>query len=82
MVIKGIKGASFVTNEQITWFQQNAWLIMGISFIFWTLVLQVLLSVFKVNILKIIVLFGTFDKYVIQLSVLKSLSHARIVENS
>ena len=60
MVIKGIKGASFVDKEQIDWFQNNAVLILGVSFVTWTLILQFFWSVLKINVLKIIVLFGTF----------------------
>lgn len=60
MLIKGIKGASFVSDEQIKWFGENSIMIMSISFVIVTIVLQFLISFFKINIFKIIVLFGTF----------------------
>ena len=61
LVIKGAKGASFMSKEVITWVSNNALLLLAVSVIFWTIVMQVLLSVFKQNILRIVVLFGTFS---------------------
>jgi len=60
MVIKGVKGASFMTPESVQWLTNNTVLILSLSFVIWTIILQLLLSLFKVKILNIIVLLGTF----------------------
>lgn len=61
LLIKGVKGASFMPAHIIDWVGANSILLLVISAIFWTLLMQVLVSVFKVNILKFVVLFGTFS---------------------
>ena len=61
LLIKGMKGASFIEPETAKWFKENTVLIMSVSFVGWAGIMQVLISVFKVNILKLIVLFGTFS---------------------
>ncbi len=60
ILIKGAKGASFMSEETIDWIKANTWLILGLSFAGWTLLLQLLLWIFRFNILKTIVLVGTF----------------------
>jgi phosphate/sulfate permease len=60
MLIKGAKGASFIHPDTLTWITNNTGLLLLSSFIIWALLLQLLNSLFKVNILKIIVLLGTF----------------------
>jgi len=59
MVAKGIKNAPFMTTEVKAWVADNTLLILGVSFVFWTLFLQLLHSLFNLNILKFIVLAGT-----------------------
>jgi len=61
LVIKGLKGASFFPPAASEWMQGNIWLLLGASFIFWSVLMQVMLSVFKINILRFIVLFGTLS---------------------
>jgi phosphate/sulfate permease len=61
IVIKGAHSASFMTNEVKTWIVQNTSMILWMSLLFWTLFLQLLNWIFKVNILKTIVLVGTFS---------------------
>lgn len=61
LVIKGLKGASFVTESFLKWVTSHTMLLLGISMIFWTITMQILHTVFKVNILRIVVLFGTFS---------------------
>jgi hypothetical protein len=61
MIVKGAKGASFMTEDAIEWIHSNTLTLLGVSFIFFTILLQVLLSLFKINILRIIVLTGTFS---------------------
>lgn len=66
MLIKGFHGSSFAdihlesggTLED--WFSKNSFMIMVYSFLFWTLIMQLLRWIFKIKILKIVVLVGTF----------------------
>ncbi len=66
ILIKGIKGSSFATFEMANgeilkdWVLHKSFAILGLSLIGWTIVLQIFMSLFRVNILKIIVLVGTF----------------------
>jgi hypothetical protein len=60
MLIKGAKGSSFLTTETVSWIRQNTLYILLFSFIGWTIILQLIYSIFKFNILRIIVLVGTF----------------------
>ncbi|MBN2639173.1 MAG: inorganic phosphate transporter [Bacteroidales bacterium] len=61
MIIKGVKGASVIPDDVKTWIETHTFLLMVYSFVFWTLFLQLLNWVFKINILKAIVLVGTFS---------------------
>lgn len=66
ILIKGIKGSSFATLEMANgeilkdWVIHKSFAILGLSLLGWTIILQILMSLFRVNILKIIVLVGTF----------------------
>ncbi len=60
IIIKGAKGASFMTVENKLLIKENTLQIIAISFAFWTIILQLLHWIAKVNILKVIVLAGTF----------------------
>jgi phosphate/sulfate permease len=66
MLIKGLKGASFAEFQMSDgvvikdWVKNNAMLIIVISFFAWTILLQMLTWIFKINISKVIVLVGTF----------------------
>lgn len=60
ILIKGAKGATFMTEEMKQSIMTNALTIIGISFVLWTILLQLLNSFFKIDILKIVVLVGTF----------------------
>jgi phosphate/sulfate permease len=60
IVIKGAKGASFMDAYTVEWIQQNTGLLILSSWAICTIILQILISVFKINIFKIIVLVGTF----------------------
>jgi phosphate/sulfate permease len=61
LILKGLKGASFVSESFVKWAASNTILIMSIAFVFWSASMQFLASVFKVNVLRIVVLFGTFS---------------------
>lgn len=60
MVVKGAKGASFLSNDVVRMFEENALFIIAVSFAGCTLVLQLISWFTKLNILKLIVLLGTF----------------------
>ena len=60
ILIKGLKGVSFISKEQFAWIDANQFLILGANFIVFTLLSQLLISYFKINILKVIIMIGTF----------------------
>lgn len=60
ILIKGLKGVSFISKEQFAWIDHHQFLILGGNFIFFTVLSQILISFFKVNILRVIILIGTF----------------------
>jgi phosphate/sulfate permease len=60
LLVKGVKGSSLVSSEEIEWVEQNQLIINTISFVFFTLLSHVLLH-FKVNPLRMVVLLGTFS---------------------
>jgi phosphate/sulfate permease len=60
ILIKGAKGSSFLTDATVTWISANTFYILVISFVAWAIILQLIYMVFKFNILRIIVLVGTF----------------------
>lgn len=60
ILVKGAKGTSFLDKETVNMIKNNTWMIVGISFVFWAIVLQLIMLTTKANILKGIVLVGTF----------------------
>lgn len=60
ILIKGLKDASFMTKENYQLVKENTLVILGLSFVLWTVILQLGSWVFKTNPLKIVVLAGTF----------------------
>ncbi|NPD45933.1 MULTISPECIES: inorganic phosphate transporter [unclassified Lentimicrobium] len=66
ILIKGLKGSPYASYEMADgvllkeWVQVNAVLIIGFSFAAWTVLLQMITWLFKINISKVIVLVGTF----------------------
>jgi phosphate/sulfate permease len=61
LLIKGVKGSSIVSDNQIKWIVNNTWQIVVVSIVFWSIVMQVLMWWKKINPLKIVVLMGTFS---------------------
>lgn len=61
ILVKGASGASFMTADAIAWINQNTMQILAICFIGFALLIQFLVSVFKFNIFRGIVLVGTFS---------------------
>jgi phosphate/sulfate permease len=61
LLFKGVKGASFVPDAFVAWISANTPLLLLGAFVFWSVLMQVLYTFFKINILRIIVLAGTFS---------------------
>ncbi len=60
ILIKGAKGTSFLTPETVSWIKDNAFLIMAGCFVAFGLIFQFIAVFTRINILKPIVLIGTF----------------------
>jgi phosphate/sulfate permease len=60
ILIKGAKGSSFLTADNIVWINEHSLMIIGLSLVGWTFILQLLYWIFRFNILKFVVLVGTF----------------------
>ncbi len=60
ILIKGLKGASFVSDAAYAYVREHSVLILVLSFVVWSALLQLLLTLFKINVLRLVVLFGTF----------------------
>ena len=60
ILIKGAKGSSFMTEEAKEWIKMNTWLILGASFVGWGIIVQLGRWIFKINIPRMVILFGTF----------------------
>ncbi len=60
LLIKGAKDMNFMTPDVKQWINANTAMIIGGCFVFFTLLMQ-LLHVLKVNVLKVVVLMGTFS---------------------
>lgn len=60
ILIKGLKGVSFISAAQFEWIDQHQFLILGVNFVVFLILSQVLISYFKVNILRVIIVIGTF----------------------
>ncbi|MFC2097337.1 inorganic phosphate transporter [Bacteroidota bacterium] len=60
ILIKGAKGSSFINSETVAFIQDNTLLILALSFVGWTIILQLFMWFTKINVLKLIVLVGTF----------------------
>lgn len=59
MLIKGVKDSSFMTPENKQWVHDNTLMLVSVSFVFFTILMQAL-HLLKVNVFKVVVLFGTF----------------------
>ncbi len=60
ILIKGAKGSSFMNPENLAWIQSHSWTILGCIFLIFGAIFHVLIVFFRINILKLIVLIGTF----------------------
>ncbi len=60
LLIKGAKGSTLISADMLAVIKANTTRILLISFVGWTLLFQILALFTRINILKIIVLVGTF----------------------
>ncbi len=61
LLVKGVKGASFMTDELKELIEGNASIIILVSFIAWVIILQIIMFFYeKFDIMRFIVLLGTF----------------------
>lgn len=58
-IFKGLKSTTLVSKDFINYISDNIWPILALTWVGWTIFMGVLQWVFKVNILKIIILAGT-----------------------
>ncbi|MCK5907626.1 MAG: inorganic phosphate transporter [Flavobacteriales bacterium] len=61
IIVKGLKGTSFYKGETMGWVMDHTAYVMLASFAFWIVMNKILVSIFKVNILKFIIGIGTFS---------------------
>lgn len=60
ILLKGLRSVSFVSEEFVNGLSENTLLIVISGFLFFAILSQLLMSFFKINILKAIVIVGTF----------------------
>ena len=60
ILIKGLKSVTFISSETKDFIKGNQLLIIGYCFVFWTVISQIVMSVLKYNIFKLIIIIGTF----------------------
>ncbi len=60
-LFKGVKGTTIISPETMRMLEDNLWTVVGVMIVGWTLIMAVVQNIFKVNILKITVLAGTFS---------------------
>ncbi|MGL6193331.1 MAG: inorganic phosphate transporter [Thermoguttaceae bacterium] len=60
LVMKGLKGASFMRPEYMTWINANMLVILGSLLVSLTVLFQFLILAYKTNIFRIVILSGTF----------------------
>ncbi len=60
MFIKGFKNSSFANEPFVQWVLTHQMTVLAISFVFWTVISQIFIWFTKINVLKIVVLVGTF----------------------
>lgn len=60
ILIKGLKGVAFISGETLSWINDSRLQVLTIGFLMWTAISYIFIVVFKWNILKVIILIGTF----------------------
>lgn len=60
ILLKGAKGSTLISPENAAWIKENIFAVITISFVVWSVIWQLVLLFTKINVLKIVVLIGTF----------------------
>ena len=60
MIMKGAEGASFMKPEYLEFIAEHNFLLLLGNFVCWTIVLQLMMWIFKTNVFKVVILVGTF----------------------
>ncbi|MGE0077919.1 MAG: inorganic phosphate transporter [Bacteroidales bacterium] len=60
IVMKGVQGSSMLDESVMNYIKEHTFIILLYSFLVWTVIFQLLISLFNLNILRFIVLMGTF----------------------
>ncbi len=60
ILMKGLKGVSFIPQYVLDYLNDNTLTIIGISFVIFTLLSQFIMSVLKMDILRVVIVVGTF----------------------
>jgi phosphate/sulfate permease len=60
ILIKGAKGTSFLTPDSMAWIKAHSWIILSAGFLFFGLIFQLVTLFTRIDVLKPIVLIGTF----------------------
>jgi len=61
LLVKGAKGASFMNDTVKSAVNDNAFMIISVSFVLWTIILQLVMMIYKqFDVMKFIVMIGTF----------------------
>lgn len=60
LILKGIRGAAFIDEATVQYIESHTASLMLLSIIGFTIIFQLLIWLFKINVLKIVVLTGTF----------------------
>lgn len=61
ILVKGVSGASFMTGETSDWIKNNMFTLALYCFIGFAIIAQTLITIFKLNIFRVIILIGTFS---------------------
>jgi phosphate/sulfate permease len=61
ILIKGAKGSSLIPQATTNWLLSHPGVTVATSFVFWALLWQLVISLTRVNVLKVVVLIGTFS---------------------
>ncbi|NJW55926.1 inorganic phosphate transporter, partial [Salinimicrobium sp. CDJ15-91] len=61
ILLKGLNSVTFIPEGFLEYIEENTFIIIGAGLIFFTIISQLLMSILKMNILKIIILVGTFS---------------------
>ena len=61
ILLKGLKSVSFVSEAFLDFLDNNTLIIIGVGLVLFTVISQLLMSLFKTHILKFIILVGTFS---------------------